>query len=94
MIELSHCIFQILFEASILNLPAITIRQTHERPEGMDEGILIMSGLKVSNVLDSIKITIDLFKRKIKMNSVHDYNSENQFIKMIPKNIPLSSFII
>ena len=55
----------------------------HERPEGMDEGILIMSGLKVSNVLDSIKITIDLFKRKIKMNSVHDYNSENSSIKIV-----------
>ena len=55
----------------------------HERPEGMDEGILIMSGLKVSNVLDSIKITIDLFKRKIKMSSVNDYNSENSSIKIV-----------
>ena len=70
-------------ESSILGFPAITIRNMHERPEGMDEGILIMSGLKVSNVLDSIKITIDLFKRKIKMNSVHDYNSENSSIKIV-----------
>ena len=29
-------------EASILNLPAVTIRNTHERPEGFDNGTLIM----------------------------------------------------
>jgi UDP-N-acetylglucosamine 2-epimerase (non-hydrolysing) len=43
-------------EASLLNLPAITIRNTHERPEGMDEGTLIMSGLKAERVLESVKV--------------------------------------
>lgn len=43
-------------EASLLNLPAITIRNAHERPEGMDEGTLIMSGLKVERVLESVKV--------------------------------------
>ncbi|MDC3240403.1 UDP-N-acetylglucosamine 2-epimerase (non-hydrolyzing) [Gammaproteobacteria bacterium] len=45
-------------ESSILNLPAITIRNAHERPEGMDAGTLIMSGLKSERVLDSIDIII------------------------------------
>jgi len=45
-------------EASMLNLPAITIRNTHERPEGMDVGTLIMSGLKKDKVLDAIKIIL------------------------------------
>lgn len=43
-------------EASLLNLPAVTIRNAHERPEGMDEGVLIMSGLKAERVLDAIRI--------------------------------------
>jgi UDP-N-acetylglucosamine 2-epimerase (non-hydrolysing) len=42
-------------EASILNLPAITIRNAHERPEGMDEGTLIMSGLQKDRVLQAVK---------------------------------------
>ena len=45
-------------EASLLNLPAITIRNAHERPEGMDVGTLIMTGLKKACVLDAIKVII------------------------------------
>ncbi len=43
-------------EASLLNLPAITIRNAHERPEGMDQGTLIMSGLKKERVLDAVRV--------------------------------------
>jgi len=45
-------------EASLLNLPAITLRNAHERPEGMDEGVLIMSGLKRRPVLDAVKVVV------------------------------------
>lgn len=43
-------------EASLLNLPAVTLRNAHERPEGMDEGTLIMSGLKKNSVLEAVKV--------------------------------------
>jgi UDP-N-acetylglucosamine 2-epimerase len=45
-------------EASLLNLSAVTIRNSHERPEGMDVGALIMSGLKKDRVLDSVSVII------------------------------------
>ncbi len=70
-------------ESSILGFPAITIRNMHERPEGMDEGIVIMSGLKVSNVIQSIKITVDTFKRKLRMQPVKDYEAKHPSIKII-----------
>jgi UDP-N-acetylglucosamine 2-epimerase (non-hydrolysing) len=45
-------------ETSLLNLPAIMIRNAHERPEGMDAGTLIMSGLKRDRVLDAVRVTV------------------------------------
>ena len=61
-------------EASLLNLPAITIRNTHERPEAMDVGTLIMSGLKQERVLDSVRVIIAQHdKNKRVMDQVEDY---------------------
>jgi UDP-N-acetylglucosamine 2-epimerase (non-hydrolysing) len=43
-------------EATLLNLPAVTLRSVHERPEGMDEGTLIMCGVRSERVLDAVSV--------------------------------------
>ena len=76
-------------EASLLNLPAITIRNAHERPEGMDVGTLIMSGLKKKRVLDAIRVTIahhQSVQRQVK--AVEDY--ENPFVSTQVLKVVLS----
>ncbi|TRZ67279.1 MAG: UDP-N-acetylglucosamine 2-epimerase (non-hydrolyzing) [Comamonadaceae bacterium] len=63
-------------ESSLLNLPAITIRNAHERPEGMDVGTLIMSGLKKERVLDAVRVIIAQHdKTKRIMHPVQDYEA-------------------
>jgi len=60
-------------ESSLLNIPAVTIRYAHERPEGMDEGTLLMCGLKAGEVLDAVKLTCDQFSKYGPMNQISDY---------------------
>ena len=63
-------------EASLLNLPAVTIRNAHERPEGMDVGTLIMAGLKKDGVLDAVRVIIAQHDRNIRvMAPVKDYDA-------------------
>lgn len=65
-------------ESSILNVPAITVRQAHERPEGMDEGILIMSGLKPLDVMRAIDVVTSQHDRENRaFRLVGDYDVDN-----------------
>ncbi len=71
-------------EGSILNLPAVTIRQAHERPEGMEETTVIMSGLKKSRVIDAVEVST---KHNASINRVikpvKDYEVDNVSKKIV-----------
>ena len=70
-------------ESSILDFPAITIRQAHERPEGMDAGTLIMSGLKKSDVVAAIKVVVSQRSEGVsRPKIVADYDVDDFSIKV------------
>jgi UDP-N-acetylglucosamine 2-epimerase len=101
----SYCVISdsgtITEEAALLNFPAITIRDEHERPEGFDAGTLIMSGLKQARVQESIKI-IKGQQKELKSNigTVVDYEAGavskkalrivQSYVDYINKNVWLS----
>ncbi len=74
-------------ESSILGFPAVTLREAHERPEGMDEGVLIMTGLEPTNVQMCVRLAIDQHvERPPFQGVVADYvapNVSGQVVKII-----------
>ena len=69
-------------ESSILGFPAIMIRAAHERPEGMDEGAVIMSGLKRERILESLQMVISQNENGVIPNRVADYDVDNVSMKV------------
>jgi len=71
-------------EASVLNLPAVTIRQAHERPEGMDEATVIMSGLNKARVIDAVEVATTQNLQGIRViKAVKDYEPDNVSKKVL-----------
>ena len=65
-------------ESSLLHFPAVMIRNAHERPEGMDAGTLIMSGLKVERVLDAVEVVVSQQRQSlVDFGRVADYENPN-----------------
>ncbi|MEX2113672.1 MAG: UDP-N-acetylglucosamine 2-epimerase (non-hydrolyzing) [Pirellulales bacterium] len=71
-------------ESALLGFPAIAIRETHERPEGMDEATLVMSGLRPQRVLQSIDlVTTQFVPGETELAAPVDYGSANVSKKIV-----------
>lgn len=71
-------------ESSLLEFPAVTIRNAHERPEGDDEGTLIMCGYKKDRVLNAVKVVTEQNSNsQFKPNKVKDYEVNNLSNKVV-----------
>lgn len=81
-------------ESSVLNFPALNMREAHERPEGMEEGAVIMTGLSEKRVMESIPVAISMKRgaeRSIQI--VEDYFAPGVSDKVVKIILSYTDFI-
>jgi len=78
-------------ESSILDLPALNIRDAHERPEGMEEGVVMMTGLEWDIVKDALDVLLSGQRKR--RTVVSDYDVDNVSDKVICAILSYTSYV-
>lgn len=71
-------------ESSILNFPALNLRETHERPEGFEEAAVMLTGLSIDRVLQALSIIKNQARGDVRdLTLVKDYTPQNVSKKVL-----------
>jgi UDP-N-acetylglucosamine 2-epimerase (non-hydrolysing) len=81
-------------EASILNLPALNLRESYERQEAMEEGTVMLVGNNENRILQAIDILINQPHKDKRFNKLtEDYNVKNFSEKLIRVIVSYTDYI-
>ncbi|WP_239027181.1 non-hydrolyzing UDP-N-acetylglucosamine 2-epimerase [Ramlibacter algicola] len=81
-------------ESSILNFPAVNLREVHERPEGFQEAAVMFTGLEPARVLQALAVLEDQARGKQRqLHLVRDYAADNVSDKVLRIILSYTDFV-
>ena len=80
-------------ESSLLGFPAINLREAHERPEGVDEGVLIMTGISQQRIIDAVDITRRQVNANLTPRTPTDYLVESTSWKVVKTILSYTDYV-
>ncbi|MCE0812480.1 non-hydrolyzing UDP-N-acetylglucosamine 2-epimerase [Buttiauxella sp. S04-F03] len=81
-------------ESSILNFPALNIREAQERPEGLEEGAVMFTGMNIERILQAINILEHQPRGTMRLvNKVNDYIAPNVSDKVLRTIISYTDYV-
>ena len=80
-------------EAAVLRFPAVQVRKSSERPEALDEGVAVLSGLERDAVLQSIELVTKQRAAGEEMNVPQNYRDTNVSSKIVRLIVGLTGIV-
>ncbi len=85
-------------EAALLDIPAITVRDAHERPEGMDAGVLVRSSFAFDGLSDAVRIVRSGLEGRGFSGEVRDYtdglNASSKVVRIVASYIDVINRVV